>query len=157
MKYSYKALFTRSVAASGVLAAIVCTRPLPVGADGPPGRYTFPTTGVVYDTRTQLTWQRELDTTQRNQADAIRYCTALKLGDGTWRVPTRAELLTIVDPTRFQPAIDTTAFSNTPKDAACWTSSHYVFNPNYTWSIGFESGGAGATESTMPIYVRCVR
>jgi hypothetical protein len=136
------------------LASLALTRP--AIADAPPGRYSFPTDGVVLDNRTKLTWQRKLEG-MYTQPDAATYCANLKLAQGGWRLPTRAELLTIVDPTRYSPAVDATAFPDIPMDAKCWTSSGYVFNPKFHWAVVFTAGDAGPNESTVPIYVRCVR
>lgn len=137
-----------------VLAALA--RALPADADAPPGRYSFAMNDVVLDTRTQLAWQRKLEG-MHTQSDAASYCANLKLAGAGWRLPTRAELLTIVDPTRTAPALDLTAFPDTPKDAICWTSSRYVFNPDYTWTVSFNWGDGTPSKSSEPSYVRCVR
>ncbi len=46
-------------------------------------------------------------------------------GKNNWRVPTRAELITLVDAGRLSPAIDTTWFPNTA-NAVYWTSTPYT-------------------------------
>jgi hypothetical protein len=80
---------------------------------------------------------------------------------GGWRVPTKDELLSIVDLSvpAPGPTIDATAFPITP--AACfWTSS--PFNPssdgrtNSYWGIDFGHGSAVLTDVTAKCNVRCV-
>jgi hypothetical protein len=50
------------------------------------------------------------------QQQALAHCAALSLAGGGFRLPSIAELLTLVDPTRSQPAIDPIAFPGTAGD-----------------------------------------
>ncbi|MCK6586273.1 MAG: DUF1566 domain-containing protein, partial [Polyangiaceae bacterium] len=68
----------------------------------------------MLDKDTNLTWQRQVDANIYNQIEADAYCMALNTNGGGWRLPTISELLTLVDETGYSPAIDTTAFPNTP-------------------------------------------
>lgn len=126
---------------------------LPALADAPPSRYTFPATGTVHDTRTNLTWQRDVDAGSYTQSAAASYCTGLTLANGGWRLPTRAELLTLVDPTKYNPAIDTSAFPSTPSDFF-WSSSAYS---GVAWSVYFNSGSSSDFVPGATYRVRCVR
>ena len=120
-------------------------------AAAPPGRYEFSNTGVVRDTRTMLIWQRTVDTTKRTHADAMTYCEQLMLAGLAWRLPTRAELSTLVDPTETGPAIDRTAFPETPSEQF-WTST---LLSSARWTINFRDGSSG--RANAPHYVRCVQ
>jgi len=131
----------------------------------PPSRYTV-TNGTVYDTLTQLTWQQAVPAapvaagcsgTGCTQAGAIAYCAALPLDGGGWRLPQVSELLTLVDPTQFNPAIDPTAFPSTPAED-CWSSSAYVGAAGDAWAVYFYVGNSYAYYNTGSTRrVRCVR
>src|SRR5262245_33278607 len=82
-------------------------------ADAPPCRYSFGM-GTVYDIDTARTWQQSIDGVTHTWADASAYCAALSVDGGGWRLPTIHELHTLVDESLANPAIDTTAFPNTP-------------------------------------------
>jgi hypothetical protein len=70
--------------------------------------------GTITDNNTGLMWQKEDDNTTRRWESAISYCEGLSLGSYTdWRLPNIKELRSIVDNTKYNPAIDTTYFPNT--------------------------------------------
>jgi hypothetical protein len=135
-------------------------------AKAPPGRYTFDTAGVVYDTLTKLSWQRELPSsyspscaagTDCTAEEAKTYCSKLSLGGMTgWRLPTRAELLTIADRTETDPAIDREAFPGTPSDWF-WTSSPRAGSSGNVWHVYFDSGSSYYNGTSYANRVRCVR
>jgi hypothetical protein len=146
---------------------IVATLPLIARSDAPANRYTYPSPDTVYDTRTKLTWQRDIPSSSFSNAAAIQYCANLQLGSGRWRLPKRAELLTIVDPSTNQPAIDRLAFPNGfPTDASVWqplgmlhfwTSSPSVAQAGQSWTVDFKWGYTKYLDSTEEHRVRCVR
>jgi hypothetical protein len=125
-------------------------------ADAPPGRYTFLVSGTVYDTRTKLTWQGAVDASTYTWANATTYCTNLSLQGTGWRLPTRAELLTLVDPTKSNPAIDQTAFPSTPHEWF-WSSSPYVGSAGSAWGVAFNFGFSNYYDTAYAYRVRCVR
>jgi hypothetical protein len=120
--------------------------------------------GTVRDNVTGLVWQKAVDaTTQKLTWDAAKsYCAGLTLAGRTWRLPTRIELLSIVDFTRVGPAIDTQAFPGVPGGAYHWTSSPWVVSqiatkPQYSWIVNFYEGltsNAGARDAAE--FARCV-
>ncbi len=57
------------------------------------------------------------------------------------RLPTRAKLLSLVDDTRCDPAIDTDRLPDT-KSAAYWTSTELASDSSYAWIVDFYGGGA---------------
>jgi Protein of unknown function (DUF1566) len=73
-------------------------------------------------------------------------------------VPSRIELVSLVDFTRSRPAADV-AFSQTPITAPYyfWTSSPSTFAPNSVWVVNFSGGTSLAAVATTPLYLRCVR
>src|SRR5450755_647914 len=90
-----------------------------VRANAPPGRYSA-SGGAVVDSATHLIWRQVVATGggvdgagRATWTNAKSYCTSL---GGGYRLPTAKELLTIVDFSKSNPAIDTSsdAFPNTP-------------------------------------------
>jgi hypothetical protein len=78
--------------------------------------------------------------------------------NGGWRLPSRIELLSIVDFTQSEPLIDPVAFPNTPPEPF-WSVSPTVDDPSSAWSVhfGFGTVSASATSTGTPLRVRCVR
>lgn len=117
-------------------------------------------TNTVCDKTTLLEWQRVPATDLKTWDEAMAYCDSLALeGANDWRLPTRIELLTITDHTRKSPAIDPTAFPNTPVDAAFWSASIMfgVFQEPNAYLISFSYGYAFPYTKTDKNRVRCVR
>jgi hypothetical protein len=86
--------------------------------------------------------------------DAVKYCSEL---GPSWRLPTVAELLTLVDVQAKKPSIDVKAFPRTPADRF-WSSSRRD-SDDFRWTVDFYEGG---TDWEYVIfkeahYVRCVR
>ena len=80
-------------------------------------------------------------------------------GTLTWRVPTRIELLSIVDTSvdTGGATINATAFPNTPI-GFYWTSSLLAGSSSVAWDINFTNGFANNGDPiTQLSYVRCVR
>lgn len=124
-------------------------------ADAPQGRYTV-SSGTVYDTQTGLTWQQTVDGMDRDWNAAVSYCQALPLAGGGWRLPQVNELLTILDVSRSNPAIDPTAFPGAPS-TGYWTASDTAGNAGAKWFIYFVYGNMSWTNVNDIYRVRCVR
>ena len=91
------------------------------------------------------------------QAQGISYCAALTLaGESDYRLPTVAELQSIVDVTRAHPAIDPVAFPGT-LDEVFWSATPSVGSPGSGWVVLFTDGGSSYYQSSFPFRVRCVR
>lgn len=137
--------------------------PNPIGAVLPnPSSYSVNAiNGTVHDNVTNLTWQRSIAPGTYTWSAAKAYCANLVLGGyDDWRLPTRIELVSLVDFTRptSGPAIDTTAFPNTPANAT-WTSSPSSKGASDVWGIDFGGGGSSTyyTVGSLFANVRCVR
>lgn len=129
-----------------------------VAATAPAGRYTFPASGLVYDTRTKLTWTDPSPVTQQTWTGAKNYCTNLTTSNGGWRLPTVAELSSLLDlAATSAPKIDHAAFPNTANDHY-WTSTPMAGDSTKAWIVSFtDRGGSQATEVDTERSVRCVR
>ena len=119
-------------------------------------RFTDNGDGTVTDNATGLIWQKEDDGVARNWHDAVKYANGLDLaGHKDWRLPTVQELGTIMDYSRYNPAIDP-IFSNA-KSSTYWSSTTYASNTNGAWYVGFSNGNVNGSNKSYGNYVRCVR
>jgi len=123
-------------------------------ADARPGRYVVrPST--VYDTKTKLTWQQQVAPSPLSYAEAQTYCTTLTLNSLNWRVPSLKELETLVDESRVNPAIDRSAFPDTP-GKFFWSSATVTSFPGSGWVVDFNRGGDNFVDVSFTEQVRCV-
>jgi len=112
---------------------------------------------TVVDTATGLEWQAVPFAESMKHADAVKACAELRLGGhDDWRLPTRAELLTLVDDTRCSPAIDADAFPDTPS-TWFWTSTPYAGDDSYAWVVYFDGGYSDVYYRDGYLRVRAVR
>ncbi len=135
--------------------------------------YTIPIGGkVVIDDTTGLEWKRCPEGLSGESCgageivlatwkNALLICDQLEWADkDDWRLPSRCELQSIVDYSRAatEPAIDPTAFPNTPK-AWFWSSSGFagILSTPYAWYVNFFDGLVSVDEHTSTYRVRCVR
>ena len=122
-----------------------------------PHSYDRSIAGVVVDEVTGLMWQRSLPNKFFTFEDAERQCDRLTLaGHDDWRLPSRIELVSLLDTTRTQPSIDVEAFPRTPSDWF-WTSSLAADDPNAAWYVYFYFGYPKTDDMTNRFSVRCVR
>jgi hypothetical protein len=106
-------------------------------------RFTQTHGGVltVIDSTTGLEWIAKPLAGEFEHQKAIDACAALDFaGHKDWRLPTRAELLTLVDITRHEPAIDTESFPDFPKRGWFWTSDLCAWSSAAAWLVNFGLG-----------------
>jgi len=130
---------------------------------GTPPAYRDNGDGSVTDLNTGLVWEQgdSQNDNSRFWHDAVTYCDALNLGSQTdWRLPSKRELISILDYSRFNPTIDTTYFPSLPPSPYYWSATTVTNNPDYTdhaWAGFLYSGYILAYQKYVPAYVRCVR
>jgi len=136
----------------------------PLPPDSPPQSNFDVATNTVTDKTTGLVWQRALPGQTYDRAGAVAYCDGLTLeASSDWRLPSRIELLSIVDAAKVAPALDTTLFPGVPPGGAFspvwfWTASVNVQSPDANgWCVDFATGAAGWGKFADSDYVRCVR
>jgi hypothetical protein len=137
---------------------------LPAHADAPSGQYSS-TAGTVFDSETGLTWQQVAPTTggdggsgSHTLSSAQNYCSTLSLDGGAWRLPSVKELATLIDPTKFDPAIDTTANGFPGTDTVPFWSSTYAPNGSgAAYGVSFSGGIIAPFDAEGLLRVRCVR
>ena len=121
----------------------------------------FTKTGdIVQDQLSGLEWQ-DNDATHddvKTWEEAVTYCEELNIAGKTdWRLPNKNELLTIVDYTKYDLAIES-AFQHAAP-LAYWSSTSIKEYHDYAWVVYFLDGasfGYFKIESDNT-YVRCVR
>ncbi|MDR3389891.1 MAG: DUF1566 domain-containing protein [Rudaea sp.] len=117
---------------------------------------------MVRDEGTGLVWTADNVSPERlTFADAKKAIVAMNAarfgGYDDWRLPTITELLTLVDYTRHNPAIDTDVFRNA-KPNWYWSSSPGASSPaDYAWGVGFGNGFSGYDHRSNDAFVRAVR
>ena len=107
---------------------------------------TFTRHETTVDTTTDLEWQATPFSEAMTHAQAEKACRELRLGGHSdWRLPTRAELLTLVDLTKHDPCIDTDAFPGFPSKWF-WTSDLCAWSSASAWFVSF---GGGVVSSSL--------
>lgn len=114
-----------------------------------------PTAGGLKETKSGLSWELGSDgNLQISYADAAKYC-ANKAG-GPWRVPSRIELVTLLDYTKPTRRFDS-QFKG--QSGVYWTSSEVrPFSPTAPqhWTVDFNTGLVGKLDRSASAYVRCI-
>jgi Protein of unknown function (DUF1566) len=125
---------------------------------GVPQAFEMPGADVVTDAVTKLEWQQSVENGPQSRSAAEKYCEKLRLVGGGYRLPSRIELLSLIDFTQGNPYLDAKAFPNAPT-GKYWTSSRYAKNPASGWVVNFEFGTTLVQIETENVehLVRCVR
>lgn len=124
---------------------------------------------VIRDEVTGLLWMKQI---RENVSwyEAKLYCDSLRVGSKTWRLPTTAELRSIVNYGKVGPAIDSVFYDGedyTFRDALSnwfWASKNVQYNsesadkskPASAWIINFYDGFVEYTSRYNIYSVRCV-
>ena len=123
--------------------------------------------GTITDSKTKLIWAtcslgQKYD--KNCIGDAISYdwykaffnCQKLQLANKNWRLPTREELLTIVDLNKSdEPSIDLKYFPSTIANFY-WSSNKYAQGTDSAWTVIFKSGASIPWSIDAEVNVRCV-
>ena len=128
------------------------------------GTVTDTVTGLMWD---RCSWQQTGNDCSGGSVTTFTWVNALGVavtangatykGYTDWRLPNKNELASLIDRTQAaSPAIDRTAFPNTPGNYY-WSSTRYAPDPAFAWSVDFNVGdvSSGYTDSDDP--VRLVR
>ncbi len=116
----------------------------------------LPELGGVLDSETQLVWEAIPEYSSERWEYAVRHCSQLKLGNRFgWRLPTLAELTTLLDvnsPTNFP-----NSQSFVPPPIGMWTSTQAGLGSNSVWYL--DNGYGIAFKATKESYhgTWCVR
>ena len=117
--------------------------------------------GVVTDNTTKLEWQDDYsnnggDIKKSIWIDAIDYCENLSLDSkNDWRLPNLNELKSLIDRTKYAPAI-VSGFANV-SSSYYWSATSDESNKNDAWLVFFSDGFVGNNDKNLSSDVRCVR
>lgn len=148
--------------AAGLLAGTSAT-----AATTPTGDFTDNGDGTVTHGPTQLTWKRCAEgqawtgTTCAGSASTATWTQAMAItqsfaGAGDWRLPTIAELLTLLERDSFSPTINPAMFPATP-GTFFWSATGYKAAASHAWAVYFGSAVSGAYDKGLSYSVRLVR
>jgi hypothetical protein len=125
-----------------------------------PRSFTKNSDGTVKDNVTGLVWQQGVSDSGKTWSDAKAYCAGLGLAGGGWRLPTRIELLTIIDVTKYMPAINTGVFSlgaSSSTGTYFWSATPAAGGSGSAWRVSFYDGFSFSVGTARGYWVRCVR
>jgi len=112
---------------------------------------------VAVENQHHLTWQQQDDGVGRNWSDAAAYCSSLSLaGYSDWWLPSKYQLVSLVDSSYSYPTINTNYFLNTQSTYYWSSTDHYFETPN-AWAVGFDYGSTNDSSKTSNKLARCVR
>jgi len=131
--------------------------PNPVTAGLPnPAKYDTSQSGVVLDELTALVWQATPDPAYYSIDEGAGVCEALVLSGKTdWRLPSRLELVSLIDFTVEEPTIDRSAFG--AKESGSFLSSSAAIGAPGVWYVDFVNGRCVRGWKFQIGRVRCVR
>ncbi|MCP5498863.1 MAG: Ig-like domain-containing protein [Leptospiraceae bacterium] len=126
--------------------------------------------GTIKDNNTGLIWQKcsmeqnSIDcsgtATTAKWANAGSYCTGLSnlptTNPRTWRLPSKDELVSIVDYSVTSGAVINTTFFPNTVTSGYWSSTTYAPDMAYAWYVYFSIGRVVYNVKTGSGYVRCV-
>ena len=136
--------------------------PNSAGIGLPHGRSYSVADGIVTDGVTGLVWQQTVPAQRRSWSAAKEACQALVLGGrDDWRLPSRIELVSLIENRRSDPSLDLTAFPFTAGAGLgsdwFWTSTPAAGDPAKAWYVYFYFGYPDVEEQSSEFAVRCVR
>ena len=117
---------------------------------------------VVVDNNTGLTWEKSPSSDTYTWANRNTHCSELNNsnygGKSNWRVPNPLELLTIVDNSRYAPAINLNYFTGIPTedDSYFWTNNEYKGDTSGAYYFNPSSGESMFDIKTSTYKVLCV-
>ena len=130
-------------------------------SDNGDGTVTDPATGLMWmrcsmgQTWTGVTCDGIADTYTWDVASTLPITTSFA-GQSDWRLPNMRELQTIVDRAKFNPAVDSAAFPNTPA-SSFWSSTTYPDISTGAWNVNFGGGDVHGIDKGATLQVRLVR
>lgn len=115
-------------------------------------------TELIKDESTSLLWQDNIDSKelQITYYEAQEYCSKLAIGSQKdFRLPTLRELLTLVDYSRFKPAI-LEGFTSVANEVY-WSTTPFVDDADKVWAVNFRDAKTDIIAKSYDRRVRCVK
>jgi hypothetical protein len=115
---------------------------------------------AVLDKKTGLVWERSPETKQQNWVNAQSSCNVKTVGGRKgWRLPTLQELMSLVDPTQYNPALP----SGHPftfgrlRSFTGWSATPNAIVTDVAQIVEFSAGQQGGSLKTTTHQAWCVR
>ncbi len=120
--------------------------------------YTDMGDGTIRDNVTCLLWQKAAPQAGFNWNDAVSFCQTSPSLPGTgWRLPSRIELMSIIDYSKKSPAINVRVFPSTAANPPHWTASIVSSALTNAWTVSFFEGALDNADKSTMYLARCVR
>ena len=105
---------------------------------------------AVRDNNTGLVWEKAPDTTVRSWGDSTFYCINKNVG-GTrgWRLPSVAELVSLIDPSLPAPFVPVSVFTGVQLDVY-WSATTSADFPADAWYMDFSNSNGGVHGNLKP-------
>ena len=130
----------------------------PLPAPSPANADYSVTTATVHDDRTKLDWERVAPVATSTWGDADARCQSLALEGPGWRLPTRIELLSLVDYGATAPSLNAVVFAVEAESGTFWSATPDARSPpGVAWTVAFGAGESVAVARVAPARSRCVR
>ena len=104
------------------------------------------------DPKTGLKWQITSPEKPMNWQEAMTYAESLR---DDWRLPAIKELETLLDRSKFDPAVRKEVLFR--DSLFYWSSTTYAGKTSNAWGVDFYNGGVDDYGKANNYYVRCVR
>lgn len=113
---------------------------------------------AVLDKNTGLVWERVPDAADLVWTIQTFNCINKKVG-GTrgWRLPSVAELVSLIDPLLPKPFVPADIFPDVPPLGLFWSATTHGEDHTLAWDVGFQSGDVLNHPKTTPLHAWCVR
>ena len=114
--------------------------------------------GLVKDTQSGLLWQDDghVESTEMIYSEAKGYCKNLVINSfDDWRLPNVDELESIVDRSRYKPALQRGFYFGSSENY--WSATLFAGDEDRAWDINFKSGVVEHNRHSYDYFVRCVR
>ena len=112
---------------------------------------------TITDLSTGLMWQKYETNSKKNWKSAISYCENLTQSNYfDWRLPDQKELKSIVNYSKYNPAMIKIYFPNIISDIY-WSSTSYAKYNNQAWGLNFYNGDGNSEFKSSTCYLRAVR
>jgi hypothetical protein len=114
--------------------------------------------GAVLDRETGLVWEKAPSTSLFTWFGALFHCGNLNLGGRTgWRLPARAELLSIVDRSQSNPSLPS-GHPFTVQSSFYWSATTSALVTTFAWVVSFGDGSVVGFDKAVDVnHAWCVR
>jgi hypothetical protein len=113
---------------------------------------------AVLDRETGLVWEQAPATTAQSWADTRTACfQSTKGGRKGWRLPSIAELFSLIDPSASNPALPAGHPFTNVQLSNYWSGTTDAVIPSNAWGLNFVGGAQFSANKSVTIPVWCVR